>query len=125
MNQSKSNLSVQGAWEVKRHFTLPAMTHRRDAQVIAERLDHLPGMRGAQTDTGRHRLTVVYDVTRLNYRQVLDALANTGFPLPDTWWSRLKTNWLQGLDETGRENANAPEAPCCSNPKGIASTRRH
>ena len=125
MNQSKANLSIQGAWDVKRHFTLPAMTHKRDAQVIAERIGRLPGVRGAETDIGRQRVTVVYDITRLDYQHVLDALVDTGFPIPDSWWSRLKANWLQGLDENGRENANAPDAPCCSNPKGVAPTRRH
>lgn len=125
MTQSESNLTVQGAWEVKRHFTLPAMTHERDAQIIAERLGRLPGVRGTKTDVSRHRVTVVYDVTRLDYRSVVDALAETGFPAPESWWLRLKAKWLQSLDETGRENANAPEAPCCSNPKGIAPTKRH
>ena len=125
MIQSNSTLTVQGAWEVKRHFTLPAMTHEHDAQMIAERLGRLPGVRGTKTDVPRRRVTVVYDVTRLDYRRVLEALEKTGFPAPESWWLRLKASWLQNLDETGRENANAPEAPCCSNPKGIAPTKRH
>ena len=125
MKQNTSNLSVHGAWEVKRHFTLPAMTDGRDAQLVTNRIGQLPGVRGACADIGRHRVTVVYDTTQLYYRQVLDALAATGFPVPETWWSRLKTGWLQNLDETGRGNANAPAAPCCSNPKGIAPNKSH
>lgn len=125
MNQNKSILSVRGAWEVKRRFILPAMTHERDAQVVTDRIGRLPGVRATRADVGRRQVTVVYDTTRLYYRQVLEALAETGFPVPDTRWSRLKTNWLQNLDETGRENANVPAAPCCSNPKHIAPTRRH
>lgn len=99
------------------------LPHARDARMVAERLSHLPGARDA--DTGRRRMTVVYEITRLDHRQVLEALADIGFPLPDTWWSRLKTSWLQGLDETGREHAKAPPAaPRCSNPGGIAHPRK-
>jgi copper chaperone CopZ len=125
MSQYTANLSVQGAWEVKRHFNLPTMTHDRDARTVTDRIGRLTGVRGTRADVRRHRVTVVYDTTRLYYRQVLDALAETGYPVPETWWSRLKTSWLQNLDETGRGNANRPEAPCCSNPKGIAPTKRH
>jgi len=124
MNPHASTLSVGGAWEVKRHFTLPAMTHERDAQVVTARLGRLPGVRGAKADLGHHRVTVVYDITRLYYRQVLDTLAETGFPVPETWWLHLKSNWLQGLDETGRENANTPAAPCCSNPTCLTSAKK-
>ena len=125
MRQNRANLAIQGTWEVRRRFTLPAMTHEHDAQVIVEHLGRLPGVRGTQADIDRHRLTTVYDVTRMDYRQILDVLEKTGFPVSETWWSRLKKKWFQNLDETGRENANAPEAPCCSNPKGIAPTKRH
>jgi len=124
MSRSGANLSVKGAWEVKRHFTLRAVTHERDAQVITEHLGNLPGVRGTETSIRRHRVTVVYDITRLDYRLVLDALEEIGFPAPETWWSRLKTSWLQSLDETGRENANAPPAPCCSNPRGIVPRKK-
>jgi copper chaperone CopZ len=124
MSHSRTNLSVTGTWEVKRHFTLPAVIHKRDAQVISERLGNLPGVHGTETNVHRHRVTVVYDITLVDYRHLLDALAETGFPAPETWWSRLKTYWFQSLDETGRENANAPAAPCCSNPRGIARTKK-
>ena len=52
-------------------------------------------------------------------------LEDIGFPASESWWSRLKANWLQYLDENGRENANAPAAPCCNNPRGIAPTKKH
>jgi copper chaperone CopZ len=124
MSQSRTNLSVNGAWEVKRHFTLPALTHERDAQVISDRLGNLPGVQGTDANVHRHRVTVVYDITLVDYRHLLDALAETGFPAPESWWSRVKASWLQSLDETGRANANTPAAPCCSNPRGIAQRKR-
>ncbi len=124
MNINTTKLAVHGAWEVKRHISLPAMMHERDAQVVARHVEGIPGVRGTKTDTDRHRITVVYDITLLDYSHLLDALTEIGFPTRDTWWSRLKTSWCHYADVTGRENANAPPAPCCSNPKGINQPRK-
>jgi len=124
MNQHESTLAVRGAWEVKRHFMLPAMTHERDGQVVTARLGRLPGVRGANADLRRHRLTVVYDITRLYYREILDILEEIGFPERESWWLHWKRNWLQNLDETGRENANTPAAPCCSKPTCLTPENR-
>jgi hypothetical protein len=124
MPSPNSNLRPQGAWEVKRHFRLPESIHGEDAERICEQIRRLPGVRGAHADLHRRRLILVYDVTKQDYRHILDALATAGVPMADNWWSRFKANWLQNLDETGRENANAPEAPCCSNPKGLGGSRK-
>ncbi|MEA3274079.1 MAG: heavy-metal-associated domain-containing protein [Pseudomonadota bacterium] len=124
MTRSTTHLSAQGAWEVKRRFTLPGMSHERDAQVIAKHLGRLSGVSGTAADIGRHRLKVVYDTTQLVYLQVLEALEEVGFPTSDGRWARIKANWFQFLDVNGRENANAPEAPCCNNPKGIAKPKK-
>ena len=124
MQTSVSRLSVQGAWEVKRRFELPGMNHERDAQVVSSVIRNLPGVCGVLTDSTRAREVVVYDVTRLDYKSILAALEQAGFPAADTRWNRLKSRWLQSLDETGRENANAPAPVCCSNPKGIAPVKR-
>lgn len=124
MRQNSSKLSTRGAWDVKRHFSLPTMDDERDAQTVAAQIGQLAGVQGILADAGHHRLTVVYDITELYYREILDELSAAGFPVPDTRWSRLKASWLQGLDETGRGNANAPAAPCCSNPKGIVGPKK-
>ena len=124
MSQSVSRLSAQGTWDVKRKLKLPGLHHERDAQTIAFALQRLPGVLATATDVGKSSVTVVYDITRIDYRRVLDSLAEAGFPVADNWWSRFRTNWLQNLDVTGRENANVPTPPCCSNPKGIATPQR-
>jgi len=123
MQRNSAKLTVQGAWEVKRRFHVPTMAKRHDAQAISRDLGKLPGVRAVQTDLDRHRLTLVYDITHTDYRHILQALEASGFAVPETRWTRLKTNWLQGLDEIGRDNAKAPAAPCCS--KGVAPMRKH
>jgi hypothetical protein len=125
MPSPDSNLRPQGAWEVRRYFRLSEPTRDEDAERVGKQIAALPGIRGARVDPHRHRLTVVYDITKQDYRHILDVLAAAGVPMADTWWSRFKANWLQHIDETGRENANAPQAPCCSNPTGISRPRKH
>ncbi len=119
MSGNATSVTTQGAWEVKRSFVLPAMTHERDAQVVSRRVEQLPGVRSARTDIRRHRITVVYDITWMDCSRVLKAFADVGLPAHDTWWARFKKRWYQYADETGRDNASVPPVPCCNNPKGI------
>lgn len=124
MQRSVSHLKTKGAWDVKRRFKIPAMIHERDAQVVSGMMKRLPGVIGVNTDAAQSQAVVVYDITRLDYQGILAALEQVGFPIADTRWNRFKTRWLQSLDQTGRENANAPPPVCCSNPKGLTPTKR-
>ena len=124
MTRNYTRLKPQGAWEVKRRITLPAMTHQLDTRTITDCLRGIPGVRGASADLKHHRVAVVYNVTQSTYRELLRALEEIGFPTAGTRWERFKANHFQYLDTNGRENANAPAAPCCSNPKGISQPRR-
>ena len=111
--------SVNGAWEVKRRFRLPGLSHERDAQVVTEWLGRLPGVLATKPDVGRRRLQVVYDITRTDYLQVLEALEQAGFPVSGGRWARLKANWFQYRDRNSRVNRAVPGAPVGSNPKDV------
>ncbi len=124
MQRSVSRLSVEGVWEVKRHFKIPAMIHERDAQVVSSVVQGLPGVCGAHADIMKARAVVVYDITRQDYNGIMKALEQVGFPTADSAWYRFKARWLQSMDQNGRDNANAPAPVCCSNPKGIAAPKR-
>ncbi len=124
MPRNNTHLSPQGAWEVKRRITVSAMAHQSDTRAITEHLRRMSGVRGASADIERHCVTVVYDITQSSYLEVLAALAETGFPAADNRWARFKANYFQYLDTNGRDSANAPAPPCCSNPKGISQPRR-
>jgi hypothetical protein len=93
------------------------MAHQWDTRTITERLASISGVRGITADIERYRVTVVYDITQSNYHEMLAALEEIGHPAANNWWARSKANYFQYLDTNGRENANAPAAPCCSNPK--------
>ena len=125
MLRSANRLDVQGAWEVKRRIKIPALRDTGDAQAVQGLLKRLPGVRGTVADSANNQVLVVYDITRQDYRGILAALAQEGYPIADTRWNRFKTRWLQSMDETGRDNAHAPAPVCCSNPKGIVQAKKH
>lgn len=124
MTAKTSSLTPQGVWDVKRRMTLPEMTRDEDAAAAIHCLEVLPGVRGVRADLRRRRLTVTYDLLQVDYRRLLETLTQAGYATPDTRWSRFKASWLQGLDETGRQNASVPPSPCCSQPPpGAGGTR--
>lgn len=114
---------TRGAWDTRHWIGVPGMVHEADAQRLCEYLEALNGVSGVSCDTGSQRIRVTYDQTRLDYDTLLQQLEAFGFPAADGWWARQKGTWFQYLDRNARENANAPEPPCCSNPRGIAGNR--
>ena len=105
-----------GAWEVRRTLAVPALAHAADAAAVHKALRELPGMQEVNADPQHRRVEVQYDITSCDYRNVESALEGVGFPVPQTLWARLKGNWYQYLDTTGRENAATPAPPCCNRP---------
>ncbi len=73
-------------------------------------------VRRVRGDPKKRHVLVIYDVTGSDYQGLERALEEVGFPPLDNWWARLRSNWYQNLDINGRENANAPAAPCCNKP---------
>jgi len=117
-------MKIEGVWDVKRKISLPSLSHQADGDMVASTVAGLAGVHEVQVDVAGQQLLVLYDVTRVDYQTILDALAQAGYPAKDDWWARVKRGWFQYLDTNGRENANAPEPPCCSNPKGIVKPRK-
>ncbi len=114
-------LKTSGAWEVKRRLSIPGLTHQADADKLEQVFSAIGGLKGVAADPVKHRVVVVYDVTKTDYRTLCRILEEQGFPPTNGLWSRMLGNWYQYLDTTGRENAHVPEPPCCSNPRGINS----
>lgn len=120
MSQRKT-LVTSGTWDVRRRLPLPGLRHAADGMKLEQVLQKVEGVKGVIADTGKHSLLVAYDVTRTDYRSLCGLLEGEGFPVKDNWLARIRGNWYQYLDTTGRDNAHVPEPPCCSNPKGINS----
>ena len=124
MSGNDTGTSGPGAWDVRRRF---AVVHPADETALAtatERLRSMPGVCNVSADGAKGHLTVVYDIRLQDYGSLCATLADAGVARPDTWWSRTKARWLQNLDETGRENARTPAAPCCNSAPGIPPVKR-
>jgi len=117
-------MKIKGVWEVRRRIRVPALRHPADGEMVMSALEGLPGVRRIRTDPRRRRVEVLYDVTGTDYHTLEQVLAGIGFPPAGGWWARLRGNWYQYLDSNGRDNASAPEPPCCSNPKGIVNQHK-
>jgi len=93
---------------------VPALAHAADVAAVEKALRELPGLLKSHADLRHRRVQVLYDITSCDYRDVESTLEAAGFPVKQTPWTRLKRNWYQYLDATGRENAAAPTPPCCN-----------
>lgn len=118
-------IRMRGAWDTRHWIGVPGLSHEADGLRLEQSLGELDGVQRVEVVVGRRRIRVTYDQTRIDFLQILECMAENGFPASDSWWALRKAAWFNYLDRNARENANAPEPPCCSNPKGIATGRRH
>ncbi len=116
-------IRTRGAWDARHWISVPGLSHEADGLRLEQALSELAGVQQIQIAPGSRRIRVTYDQTRVDFQQILERIAAVGFPASESWWSVRKAAWFQYLDRNARENANAPEPPCCSNPKGITHGR--
>jgi hypothetical protein len=114
-------IKMRGAWDTRHWISVPALSHEADGLQLEKSLAELPGVNRIIAYPQKKKIRVTYDQTQLNYNQILERLESIGFPASTGWWALRKAGWFQYLDQTAKENACAPDPPCCSNPKGIGS----
>ncbi|WP_428609679.1 heavy-metal-associated domain-containing protein [Sedimenticola sp.] len=114
-------IKMRGAWDTRHWIKVPGLSHAADALQLEQCLTELDGVQRVQIVPDRRRIRVTYDQTQTDYQTILERLAAIGFPASESWWSARKATWFQYLDRNARDNAQAPEPPCCSNPKGISA----
>ena len=94
MAKSEAQHPERGAWDAKRHITLPKMRGDSEARLVTDCLKELPGIRTAKTDPKTNRLQVIYDTTQLDYQSLIGRLSEAGFPAAEGWTARLKAAWF-------------------------------
>ena len=120
----ESCIRMRGVWDARHWIRIPGLSHEADVEAIERGLGDLPGIRKVLGYPNRRKIRVTYDQTATNFAAVMERLEEIGFPPASDWWSRKKAKWFDYMDHNARENANAPAPPCCSNPKGLNSSRR-
>lgn len=106
----------QGAWEVRRRIRIPALRDPDTGVAVERLLSELPSLRAVGEDLPRQRVSVIYDASTLDYRTIIKALAQGGYPPLDSWWTRFMAGCYQYTDTNARENAAARPSPCCNKP---------
>lgn len=113
---------ADGAWTVRRRIRIPRLRNDADGVAVQRHLADIEGVLRVSVDAPKGRVVVDYLQTRTDHRSLEDALSTAGF-VPDRGrWARVKSAWFQNLDLTGRANAAAPSAACCSRPPGRSGT---
>lgn len=118
--KTRDPMKPVGVWDVRRRINISTLVHADDAMAIESTIGALPGVCKVFADVEKHRVTVRYDASQINYQAILDALENTSFPPMNSWWSRFKGGWFQFADVNARDNAKAPPAACCNKPPAEA-----
>jgi hypothetical protein len=79
----------------------------------------LLGIYKATSDKKGKYIQISYNVTRLRYPVLLQALEAKHLIKEANWWERIKRSWYNEQDIVLRDNARAKPSPCCSNPTSI------
>ena len=117
-------IKIRGAWDARHWVRVPSLIDKSQATRITQVLGKISGIQTVTTYPERQKIRVIYDQTKVNFRQILAALEVAGLPAADDWWSRRKAAWFQYLDQNAQVNANIPASPCCSNPTQILKQKK-
>lgn len=114
-------IKMRGAWDTRHWISVPALNHEADGIQLEKSVAELAGVSRVIAYPQRKKIRVTYDQTQLNYTQILERLESIGFPASMGWWAMRKAVWFHYLDQTAKDNACAPDPPCCSSPKVMGS----
>jgi hypothetical protein len=115
MSAANSNKG-EGAWEVQRSITAPALRDAADATGAVAAVNAIAGVRAVEVNVEKRRLIACYDARLTNYQEICATLGRAGYPAEGGRWSRLKESWFSFVDANLRENASAPPPACCNKP---------
>ena len=107
---------TRSAWEVRRRLRVPGLRDKTGKAAAERALGDVDGVLRVSADPEKSRVIVDYLVTKTDYQSLEGTLEAAGVPPATSRWARFKSGWYQNLDLTGRDNASAPAAACCSKP---------
>ena len=112
----KQAADTNDTWTVRRNLRLARAVSADEVARIEEALASLEGLVGYSIEQGSDRLKVSYNVMKMDYRVLGNALDKSGCSLASRRWSRIKGWFYQFSDTNARDNAKAPPPPCCNKP---------
>jgi hypothetical protein len=114
----------ESATTVHRRLGTSILKETGSIQQAVDILAALPGMISAKADTSGKRIQVCYDVTNLQFPNLIQALEAKDIVKEPGWWDRFRFSSYRFQDINIRDNAQAKPGPCCSNPKKIVEQSR-
>ncbi len=61
-------------------------------------------------------ISMTYNLLEINARQIESALRDAGMQLSNSWWQRLKRNWIHYTEENELDNLTTAASACCNRP---------
>jgi hypothetical protein len=116
--------NVNEAFTVTRRLAVRGITADDRGRALVARLTALDGVLDAVLEQDRRKVRVRYNAGRVGYGELEAVLADAGVLDTTRRWQRFVASWYRYLDTNARDNANAPPAACCSNPRGIYAQQK-
>ena len=114
--QQTQNKSVNDMLLVVRKILLPAMQTDTDVDNIVHLLTADDKIMEIHVNLDKQLLFVKYDVSQIEYSQLLIILDDAAYPTQRGLLATLKTAWYEFIENNKRDNANAPPPACCNKP---------
>lgn len=107
---------VDSRWVVTRKIPISS----ENISEVKKRLDSAlcgsPGVIEVDVDHKISKILVEYDVTKIQYKAVLEQIVKAGGAIKDNYWFRWKQGWIEFAETNMRDNAKAPPPACCNKP---------
>jgi copper chaperone CopZ len=94
-------------------------------QQIEEELSKLEGISEVHYDSQNRRIEIVYDILKIQLKDIENKLNELGYPLHYNFFNRVKDNFLHFTEENEKNNITATPMPCCTYPDDDLKQIKH
>lgn len=104
----------------KRKINVEGMTCEGCEKKIDEALSKINGIKQVKADKAG-KVYLEYDLMKIKLKGIEEQIIKLGYKLPNKFLDRTKRGFIHDTEQNEYDNMNAPDTPCCSNPKEILS----
>ncbi|WP_304525121.1 cation transporter [Halomonas sp. I5-271120] len=111
MSRNERRLGVNEVNLVTRKLKLEPCDADALRLAIAE-IDELFGLQRVTYDTGKRKLSMAYDGSRLCIDHIEEILAQHAIEISHSWWNRFKEDHYRFVDQNIKDNASKEPWSC-------------
>jgi len=105
-----------GEWHVTRRIVLPSMDNEFIQLRVDKIIDSLEEVELLDSSVKKKCIEVRYDVRSIFYSNMIKVLTDSGYVPKNNIFQRLRSQWLEFIEDNMRRNAKAPATSCCNKP---------